>query len=344
MERGQGTPSGSGGDGSAVNSGLMSALTSQAIPPSTLTATFTASAQVPGIDMGNSVLYSVPWTITPTNTFSAGEVLNLLGTATLLVSTEILTTASVAVTAPGVAFTGIGQVNLIQSQTVMDGQTVSNPQSSSATTPLASKKDSLSTGAVAGIAIGTAIFGALLAFLICFLLNKRRDKRRRGVRTHGPVAVSRHSAEKGGFAAPAGPERLLPQPYDDSRIGHSVQNLFTHIDGHVESFYDTASAGIIENTEGLQNGYSGSLAHPSTRPFIMKRLIIESILESLSLECATDRSFLPYGYTSLARQLQSPASGDQRKYSKLAKSTNLTISISKYIALVQAPHLGRTSA
>lgn len=177
--------------------------------------------------------------------------------------------------------------------------------------------NSVSAGEAAGIAIATFVVGVLLAAVFLTMWQKRKSKQHRypndgGFRGHSTREIQNEkSGFRNGTAVEIGDfdhDRLFPQPLDDAAIKSQAQNLFSQIDGHVETFYTDATDDFR-----LQSGTPQALLSPQSRPFMMKRIITQTMIESMSERCAPDRAFLPFNFTDVARRLQDINLNDQGK-------------------------------
>jgi len=102
-----------------------------------------------------------------------------------------------------------------------------------------------------------------------------------------------------------------------------VQNLFTQIDGHVENFYTDSTTGV--SPVRTDDGISQALLNPQQRLFAIKKVITQSMLESISESCGSERTFLPGGFTSIARRLKEKNIHDHGKLSICGTRIQLTI-------------------
>ena len=84
--------------------------------------------------------------------------------------------------------------------------------------------------------------------------------------------------------------------------------MFSQIDAHVDSFYTDTNVNI--------SGQSADdmLVNPVTRLFRVKQIICRTMLESIGPDCPSDRSLLPYGFTTIARRLKEPNLNDRGKH------------------------------
>lgn len=200
--------------------------------------------------------------------------------------------------------------------------------------PAKSSSPGLSGGAVGGIAAAALIVGVLIASLIFIMLQKKNKRRNRSQRTSalGTQSTTDRPDEKSArtnvAVAPQNEtfdlDRLLPQPFDDSKIQSEVKLLFTQIDGHVENFYTESK---VSSTTRVSTDASESemLLYPRTRFFALKRLICLAMLEAISLDCPSEQSLLPLGFGTISRQLKEVNLDDQGKsYHRCSSSTNLT--------------------
>ena len=180
------------------------------------------------------------------------------------------------------------------------------------------KSHGLSPGATAGIAIGTAIIGALIAGAAVFMLTKKKRSRRHGEQ-NSALTQSEKAPGNNAYtdkAAPFDLDRLLPQPLDDAAMRNQSQNLFAQIDAHVDSFYSDAKLQVNKSPAvGVNQDQQATemLANPATRLFMIKKIITAAMLESISPECSSNRSLLPYGFTTVARRLCEPSIDDHGK-------------------------------
>lgn len=204
----------------------------------------------------------------------------------------------------------------------------------------------LQGGPAAGLAVGMLVAGATIAAVVVIMWQKKKSNRRRPRKDHGFSAYSTGGTrdEKSGadvnvIGSQAGDfdlDRLFPQPFDDATVKSKVQLLFSQIDGHVDNFY-------IDNMVNV-DGQSGDemLTNPVTRLFRIKQTICRTMLESIGPDCPSDRSLLPYGYTTIARRLKEPNLNDHGKH-LLPLSAHVDF-FSDNTIVVQASHLSRVSA
>ncbi|PZD27223.1 hypothetical protein A1F96_06919 [Pyrenophora tritici-repentis] len=199
------------------------------------------------------------------------------------------------------------------------------------------QKDSLSTGAIAGIAVGCLVAGALVAgIVLLFCWRRRRVPEARYSKTN-TYAVG--SQEKG-FAAQTiplagrehadAPTNALPQPLEDKAISGEISKISNAIKNHVQSYYhiNRISPNLIDHNDlhtlgsdlPISVGTLATLISNATTREVALRFIIAWVIVS-KLQSAKDpaKSLLP---TEIAPCLQMIDSGnrDQRApYLKLAR-------------------------
>ena len=147
----------------------------------------------------------------------------------------------------------------------------------------------------------------------------RKKRSRRHAEPNNALTQSEKTTRNSAYtdkAAPFDLDRLLPQPLDDAAMRNQAQNLFAQIDAHVDSFYSDAklnankgpAVGVNQDQQATE-----MLANPATRLFMIKKIITAAMLDSISPECSSNRSLLPYGFTTVARRLRDPSVDDHGK-------------------------------
>ncbi|KAI2488369.1 hypothetical protein Ptr902_02502 [Pyrenophora tritici-repentis] len=200
------------------------------------------------------------------------------------------------------------------------------------------QKDSLSTGAIAGIAVGCLVAGALVAgIVLLFCWRRRRVPEARYSKTN-TYAVG--SQEKG-FAAQTiplagrehadAPTNALPQPLEDKAISGEISKISNAIKNHVQSYYhiNRISPNLIDHNDLHTLGSDlpisvGTLAtlisNATTREVALRFIIAWVIVSKLQSSKDPAKSLLP---TEIAPCLQMIDSGnrDQRGLSMLGLLT-----------------------
>ncbi|KAE8828154.1 hypothetical protein PTNB73_06611 [Pyrenophora teres f. teres] len=188
------------------------------------------------------------------------------------------------------------------------------------------QKDSLSTGAIAGIAVGCLIAGALLTGLVLlFCWRSRRVPEAQYSKTN-TCAVG--SQEKG-FAAHTiplasqehtdAPANVLPQPLEDKAISGEISKISNSIKNHVQSYYhiNRISPNLIDHNDLHKLGSGlpisvGTLAtllsNATTREVALRFIIAWVIVSKLQPSKDPTKSLLP---TEIAPCLQMIDSGNR---------------------------------
>ncbi|KAL7957976.1 hypothetical protein V8C34DRAFT_324646 [Trichoderma compactum] len=191
--------------------------------------------------------------------------------------------------------------------------TNSLPASSQKTLPL-HQQASLSTGAIAGIAVGCAAAGLIIGLLAALLLFRRRKSKNVADKSHAPILVESKeppSAENiHGVGSVAGVQlgQFLLDGAPDQEIVSELQALSELIRQHVEDYYtlqpvDVSVGTLSQSLQNLGLGSSGSglatdaivtlCSSSYSRQIGLRHVITNVILASIDFHTRSSLSMLP---------------------------------------------------
>jgi hypothetical protein len=252
----------------------------------------------------------------PTTLSSSAQVSTNSGPSTSSAQSSLpstLTTASPSSPTPSAASSSSSSPTLTSSP-------ISRPNSS----------NSLSRGAVAGIALGCLLVGALVAFGLgyCFFRRKRTQRTTGGssqARQSPPAFISDKERPPVAVATLQRTidndlDSLLPQEADDNTMRTKASTLFDQFELHVENYYRDVKVSIPPAMESELSRFSSPhLSEPlvaflnsTSRPMtLIKHSLAVHVISLTSTTGESARSLLPQELVGMARtvNLRNPTAG-----------------------------------